>query len=83
MTAAPKKAIAERAQAHYKPLLRMCGVNRQSAGTLAGILGPGRRFSTDALLASYAGVAPLEASSAEVGGTDWVASTYCWKSEMA
>ena len=29
-----------------------------------GILGPGHRFATDAQLAAYAGVAPLEASSA-------------------
>jgi len=31
---------------------------------LAGVLGPGRRFINDAQLAAYAGVAPLEASSA-------------------
>ncbi|MFQ5880739.1 MAG: transposase [Dehalococcoidia bacterium] len=42
----------------------MCGVNLPSAGTLAGILGPGRRFASDAQLAAYAGVAPLETSSA-------------------
>jgi transposase len=35
-----------------------------TAGALAGLLGPGRRFATDAQLAAYAGVAPLEASSA-------------------
>ena len=33
-------------------------------GAPAGILGPGHRFQTDAQLAAYAGVAPLEASSA-------------------
>lgn len=37
-----------------------------TAGALAGILGPGRRFATDAQLAAYAGVAPLETSSADV-----------------
>ena len=35
-----------------------------TAGTLAGVLGPADRFATDAQLAAYAGVAPLEASSA-------------------
>jgi transposase len=44
--------------------MRLCGVNALTAGTLAGILGPGPRFATDAELAAYAGVAPLEASSA-------------------
>jgi len=55
-------------QAHaaegFAPLTRLCGVNLLTAGTLAGILGPGQRFSRDAELAAYAGVAPLEASSA-------------------
>ena len=36
-----------------------------TAAALAGILGPGRRFATDAQLAAYAGVAPQETSSAE------------------
>ena len=48
----------------FEPLTRLCGVDLLTAGTLAGILGPGRRFSTDAQLAAYAGAAPLEASSA-------------------
>jgi transposase len=47
----------------FAPLTRLCGVNLLTAGTLAGILG-GRRFSSDSELAAYAGVAPLEASSA-------------------
>lgn len=55
-------------QAHaaedFAPLTRLCGVNLLTAGALAGILGPGQRFSSDAELAAYAGVAPLEASSA-------------------
>jgi len=50
--------------ADFAPLTRLCGVNLLTAGSLAGILGPGRRFSSDAQLAAYAGVAPLEASSA-------------------
>jgi transposase len=45
------------------PLTEICGVNLLTAGALAGILGPGRRFTSDAQLAAYAGAAPLEASS--------------------
>jgi transposase len=48
----------------FAPLTRLCGVSLLTAGTLAGILGPGRRFKNDAELAAYAGVAPLETSSA-------------------
>jgi len=48
----------------FLPLTRLCGVNLLTAGAIAGMLGPGRRFSTDAELAAYAGVSPLEASSA-------------------
>jgi transposase len=40
------------------------GINLLTAGRLAAILGPGDRFKSDAQLAAYAGVAPLEASSA-------------------
>jgi transposase len=58
------RRIAVHAEAGFSPLTRLCGVNLLTAGMLAGILGPGRRFSTDAELAAYAGVAPLEASSA-------------------
>ena len=58
--------IRTRAERSFAPLTRLCGVNLLTAGALAGILGPGRRFATDAQLAAYAGVAPLEASSAGV-----------------
>jgi transposase len=58
------KRIRESAAADFWPLTRLCGVNLLTAGTLAGILGPGHRFATDAQIAAYAGVAPLEASSA-------------------
>lgn len=58
------RQIATYAEAGFSPLTRLCGVNLLTAGMLAGILGPGRRFSTDAELAAYAGAAPLEASSA-------------------
>jgi transposase len=51
-------------EAGLAPLVAIHGVGLLIAGTLAGILGPGCRFRTDAELAAYAGVAPLEASSA-------------------
>ncbi len=49
----------------FAPLTAICGISLLTAGALAGILGPGRRFRSDAQLAAYAGVAPVEASSAE------------------
>ena len=58
------REIREAAQARFAPLTRLCGINLLTAGTLAAILGPGNRFATDLQLAAYAGVAPLEASSA-------------------
>ena len=51
------------AAARYEPLTRLCGVNLLTAGMLAGMLGPGRRFESEAQLAAYAGTSPLEASS--------------------
>ncbi len=48
----------------YLPLTQLTGVQLLTAGALAGILGPGQRFTSEAQLAAYAGVAPLEASSA-------------------
>jgi transposase len=48
----------------FLPLTRLCGVNLITAGTLAAIIGPGNRFASDSQLAAYAGVAPLETSSA-------------------
>ena len=59
-----QQQIARRAAASFSPLTRLRGINLLTAGALAGILGPGRRFTTEAQLAAYAGVAPLEASSA-------------------
>ena len=56
--------IRRRAQARFALLTGLCGVSLLTAGALAGILGPGRRFRTDAQLAAAAGVAPLEASAA-------------------
>jgi transposase len=52
--------------AGFASLTTIHGVGLIIAGTLAGILGPGLRFSNDAELAAYAGAAPLEASSAGV-----------------
>jgi transposase len=58
------RQIAARAQAGFSPLTRLKGINLLTAGALAGLLGPGCRFTGEAQLAAYAGVAPLEASSA-------------------
>ena len=60
--AAESRALAA---ARFAPLTAICGVDLLTAGALAGLLGPGQRFTSDAQLAAYAGVAPLEASSAE------------------
>ena len=57
------EARAER----FAPLTEITGVSHLTAGTLAGILGTHTAFRSDAQLASYAGVAPLEASSAGNG----------------
>lgn len=54
------------AQPVAEPLTTLFGVAELTAGMLAGYLGPGRRFETDAQLAQYAGVAPLETSSAGI-----------------
>lgn len=56
--------IAETAPAVVAPLTEIVGVGILTAGMLAGYLGPGTRFASDRQLASYAGVAPLEVSSA-------------------
>jgi transposase len=56
--------IGKHVEARYLPLTELTGVKLLTAGALAGILGPGRRFKSEAQLAAYAGVAPLEASSA-------------------
>jgi transposase len=58
--------IEAQATTHYAGLTTLCGVGLLTAGMLAGLLGPAERFASDAHLAAYAGVAPLEASSAGV-----------------
>jgi transposase len=59
-----ERQISSLTETSFAPLTRLCGINLLTAGTLAGILGPGDRFKTDAQLAAYAGASPLEASSA-------------------
>ena len=56
--------IRKQVESRFAPLMRIGGIGSLTAGALAGILGPGRRFTTDSQLAAYAGAAPLEASSA-------------------
>jgi transposase len=60
-----EREIAQLAARHWTPLTEIYGVSLLTAAALAGVLGPGRRFGSDAQLAAYAGVAPVEASSAE------------------
>lgn len=61
---ATQRAIVQLSRPHLGPLLAVCGVAPLTAGMLAAELGT-RHFATDAQLASYAGVAPVEASSGE------------------
>jgi len=66
LASAQAKEMADqvrRMTASLSPLTSICGISSISAGAIAGALGPGKRFATDARLASYAGAAPLEASS--------------------
>jgi len=52
------------AKEHFAPLTRIHGVGLLTAGVIASHLGPNSRFASEAQVAAYAGVAPLEASSA-------------------
>lgn len=63
-TEATEQAIRRMAQPCLQPLDDICGVAALTAGLLAAELG-GRSFETDAQLASFAGTAPLPASSGE------------------
>ena len=56
--------IRRYASEQYRPLTELPGVQLLTAGAFAACLGPGQRFLSEAQLAAYAGVAPLEASSA-------------------
>lgn len=57
-------AMEALARPHLGPLDELCGVAALMAGLLAAELG-GRSFASDAQLASFAGTAPLQASSGE------------------
>jgi transposase len=59
-----EQQIAARAPAGFSPLPQLKGIDLLTAGALAGLLGPGRRFGSDAQVSAYAGVAPLAASAA-------------------
>lgn len=56
--------LEHEARQHYQALTSLTGVGLQTAAMLAGYLGNADRFATDAHMASYAGIAPLETSSA-------------------
>jgi transposase len=61
-----EQEISALGKARFCPLMRSKGIKGLTAGTLAGLLGCGQRFSREDQLASYAGIAPLEASSGGV-----------------
>lgn len=50
-----EQQIGTRAAADFSPRTRWCGINLRTAGALAGIMGPGRRLTTEAQLAASAG----------------------------
>jgi transposase len=56
--------IEARAEAGFSPLTELKGVGKLTAGMLAGVLGALDPAAGEARVAMYAGVAPLEASSA-------------------
>src|SRR5260370_2134154 len=57
------KRIRALANERFAPLTEIVGVDLLTAGQLAALLGPGRRFAGEAQLAAYAGPAPLDAPS--------------------
>jgi transposase len=59
-----EQQLAAAAAPVVAPLTEIIGVGLLTAGMLAGYLGPGDRFASEGRLAAYAGVAPLEVSSA-------------------
>jgi len=52
------------AREHFAPLVAIHGVGLLTAGVIASHLGPQARFASERQVAAYAGVAPLEVSSA-------------------
>jgi transposase len=61
-----EREISALGAARFRPLMGIKGVKGCTAGTLAGLLGCGQRFAREDQLAAYAGIAPIEASSAGV-----------------
>lgn len=59
-----ERQIAAAVPSVAAPLIEIVGVGPLTAGMLAGYLGPGERFASERHLAAYAGIAPLEVSSA-------------------
>jgi transposase len=60
-----KAELAVLVARHGKPLLEICGCGVLTAARILGDVGDVRRFKSDAQLASYAGVSPLDASSGQ------------------
>lgn len=58
------RELEQEARQHYQAMTSLCGVGLLTAAMLAGYLGAADRFTTDAQVAAYAGIAPLETSSA-------------------
>ena len=65
----------------FTPLTRLCGVNLLTAGVLAGMLGPGHRFKSDALrtsnqhdlvLVAVKPGSPASADTSDIGHLGWV-----------
>lgn len=52
------------AREHFAPLARIHGIGLLTAGVIASQLGPRARFASERQVAAYAGVAPIEVSSA-------------------
>lgn len=59
------RRLAAAGAALCAPLVALDGVGPLTAAELAGELGPGHRFPTDARCAAHAGVVPIPASSGE------------------
>jgi transposase len=61
-----EEEISALGKARFRPLMSIKGIQGLTAGMLAALLGCGQRFAREDQLASYAGIAPIEASSAGV-----------------
>ena len=58
------KEIESLARKHFAPLVGIHGIGLLTAGVIASHLGPQARFASEGQVAAYAGVAPIEVSSA-------------------